>query len=74
MALNPWHLRRGMKELDVVFERYHRTRYPSAPAPERAAFEALLDTEDPEIWAWIMGYAEPPASFAAVIGVLRERH
>lgn len=73
MALNPWHLRRGMKELDVVFERYHRSRYAAAPAAERAAFETLLDREDPEIWAWIMGHAEVPDSFASLIGVLRER-
>lgn len=74
MPLNPWHLRRGMKELDVVLERYHRSRYPQASAAERAAFESLLDREDPEIWSWMMGHADAPAEFAAIVTVLRERH
>lgn len=61
-------LRRGMKELDVLFTRYHASRYPLAPAAERAAFIALLDgPEEPDIYAWAMGFAEPPAEFAEVI-------
>ena len=36
-----------MRELDVLLERYLRERYPSAPAAEQQAFEALLDLPDP---------------------------
>ena len=38
-----WRCRRGMRELDVLLERYLRERYPSAPAAEQQAFAALLD-------------------------------
>lgn len=63
-----WLLRRGMKELDVLFTRYYAQRYPEAPAAERAAFIALLDgPEEPDIYAWAMGFEEPPEQFAEVI-------
>ena len=67
-----WLLRRGMKELDVMVMRYHAQRYASAPADERAAFVRLLTTaEDPDIWSWTMGYAEPPADYVALLAQLR---
>ena len=67
-----WLLRRGMKELDVMVMRYHAQRYAEAPAAERAAFVQLLETaEDPDIWAWTMGYAEPPTEYVALLEQLR---
>lgn len=65
-------LRRGMKELDVMVTRYHNGRYPTAPVAERAAFVRLLETvEDPDIWAWTMGYAQTPAEYVALLEQLR---
>jgi len=46
-----WRCRRGMRELDVLLERYLRERWPTAPAERRAAFRALLDLPDPELAA-----------------------
>ena len=70
-----WLLRRGMKELDVLTERYYARRWPQANAAERAAFVKLLsDIEDPDIWSWAMGYSETPAEFADVITQLRVHH
>ena len=68
-----WRLRRGMKELDVLLERYHQRRLPSASPNERAALARLLDREDPEIWQWVMQQAPVPAEFTDVIAQLR-RH
>lgn len=67
-----WLLRRGMKELDVMVMRYHAQRYAGAPEEERAAFVRLLQTaEDPDIWAWAMGYADPPTEYVALLEQLR---
>lgn len=69
-----WMLRRGMKELDVLTERYQAKRYAQAPPAERAAFMRLLnEVEDPDLWAWVMGKAEVPPEFADVVEQLR-RH
>jgi antitoxin CptB len=64
-------MRRGMKELDVLFERYHSGPYAAAPPAEQAAFALLLRREDPEIWQWLMGLASAPAEFADVVDALR---
>ena len=66
-----WRMRRGMKELDVLFERYLARRLASAPAAEQQALAGLLDREDPEILAWLMGQAPVPPEFAHVIGQLQ---
>ncbi len=67
-----WLLRRGMKELDVVVTRYHQHRYAQAPAAEQAVFLKLLsEVEDPDLWAWVMGHADPPAEYSGLIHELR---
>ncbi len=67
-----WLLRRGMKELDIVVTRYYQHRYPVAPEQERETFVKMVDqVEDPDIWAWTMGYAEVPAEYADVVEQLR---
>jgi antitoxin CptB len=65
--------RRGMKELDVLFQRYLDHRYAAATPEEQAVFLRLLECEDPDIWAWIVGQTPPPVQFADVIDRL-QRH
>jgi len=70
-----WLLRRGMKELDVLTERYYARRWPNAPENERAAFVKMLQTvEDPDLWSWAMGYSPVPAEFSYVVEQLRRHH
>jgi antitoxin CptB len=49
-----WRCRRGMRELDVLLERYLQERYPSAPAGEQQAFAALLEAPDPQLFAYVV--------------------
>jgi len=67
-----WRCRRGMRELDVLLERYLQERYPSAPAAEQQAFAALLEVSDPQLFAYVM-QREVPADpdWAHVIAKLR---
>ncbi len=63
-----WHCRRGMRELDVVLERWLVERYPSAREDERQAFARLLQSQDPQLVAWLFGRERPddPAMAALV--------
>jgi antitoxin CptB len=54
-----WQCRRGMRELDVVLERYLQQRYASAPLAEQQAFESLLDLPDPQLFAYLMRRETP---------------
>jgi antitoxin CptB len=54
-----WRCRRGMKELDVLLERYaHNLQFP-ASAAERGAFARLLDLPDPQLAAYLLGQDVP---------------
>lgn len=53
-----WLCRRGMKELDVLLERFVNSDYDSLNASQHEAFVNLLHYEDPDLWVLLMGRAE----------------
>jgi antitoxin CptB len=54
-----WRCRRGMKELDVVLERYARAHLEAASEEERRVFARLLDLPDPDLAEYFLGHAIP---------------
>jgi antitoxin CptB len=54
-----WRCRRGMRELDVVLERFLERDYTGAPPAEQRAFEALLELQDPQVLAYLLGQDTP---------------
>ena len=54
-----WRCRRGMRELDVVFQRYLEQRYPNAPPAEQRAFESLIELQDPQLLNYLVGRETP---------------
>jgi antitoxin CptB len=55
-----WRCRRGMKELDVLLERFARKGYASAPPEQKRAFARLLELPDPDLVDYFFGHATPP--------------
>jgi antitoxin CptB len=56
-----------MKELDLLLTRYLDERYGAAAAAEQQAFQHLLESQDPTIYAYCVGSERPPEQFAALI-------
>jgi len=54
-----WRCRRGMKELDILLERFARQALPQAGAAERRAFERLLGLPDPLLAGYLLGDNRP---------------
>jgi antitoxin CptB len=54
-----WRCRRGMKELDVLLERFARERYGAATPDEKRAFARLLDLPDPDLVDYFFGHVTP---------------
>ena len=50
-----WRCRRGMRELDVLLERFVDNRYDGAPEDLRLAFGEFLALPDPEILGLLVG-------------------
>ena len=57
-----WRCRRGMRELDQLFERWLAHGWKQASDAERGVFLRLLDCEDDRLWRWFMGYADAELS------------
>jgi antitoxin CptB len=68
-----WRCRRGMRELDVLLEGYFDRRYDQAAPAEQQQFLQLLEREDPDIWAWLIGHQPPPPELADVIERLQHQ-
>jgi antitoxin CptB len=62
-----WRCRRGMKELDVLLSRYVDSRLAADGSPERAAFEQLLESQDPLIYGYCFGQTPVPEAFRPLI-------
>lgn len=54
-----WRSRRGMKELDVLLNRWLDRRGESASIELLATYERLLECEDAELWPWMLGRGAP---------------
>ena len=51
-----WACRRGMLELDVLFEPFVDDAYDALSTEHKAHFQRLLACEDPDLFAWFMGH------------------
>lgn len=63
-----WLCRRGMKELDVLLERFFTAEFDGLSDSEQSAFHTLVQCEDPEIYYFLLGRTQPddPAVAALV--------
>jgi antitoxin CptB len=68
-----WRTRRGLRELDLMLQRYLSEHYPSASAADQAAFVELLEQSDADILDWLLGRATPPPDLANVVAALTPR-
>ncbi len=55
-----WRSRRGMKELDVLLDRFVRERYAQVSDAQKCAFAQLLELPDPVVADYLLGHAIPP--------------
>ena len=59
-----WRSRRGLLELDIVFERFWAREGTKLTDREARALEALLQLPDNDLLDLVMGRARPPAGEA----------
>lgn len=57
-----WLCRRGMKELDILLERFVDHQQQSLSEGAWPEFESLLETEDDILWDWVQDSAQADAS------------
>jgi antitoxin CptB len=67
-----WRCRRGMKELDVLLERWLERHRGLATAEDLQRFETLLELQDPELARYLLaGQAHPDPGLQGLIDRVR---
>ncbi len=67
-----WRCRRGLKELDLLLERFARARLPGASPALRGRFAQLLELPDPLLAEYLLGGQDPvEPEMAQLVGVIR---
>lgn len=67
-----WKCRRGMKEMDILFEHYLNGYYPQADILHQQAFQALCDMQDPIISDYLFERSTPDSEAVAdIIEIMR---
>lgn len=60
-------MRRGIKEMDIIFMRFAAARLEAMSDAELDGYEALLGENDQDLYQWVSGQADAPAQHAALI-------
>lgn len=67
-----WASRRGMLELDVVLIPYLEEEACHFDDEKAAQYATFLEQDDPDLFAWIMGYDIPKPEFEPIIAAIKE--
>ena len=65
-------MRRGIREMDILLDRFARAALADLGPDELDLYERLLGENDHDIYAWIAGKAPPPQWCAPLIERIRE--
>ena len=63
-----WKCRRGMLELDILFDRFYEKQFHILTSKEKEVFNQLLNYSDPLLYNWFLGHTAPKSpSFKKLI-------
>ncbi len=68
-----WRCRRGMKELDLIFERFLENGFNKLTEKQKMDFERLLECQDDRLYDWFYQGQEPEdRALAAIVALIRD--
>ncbi|MGE3769999.1 MAG: succinate dehydrogenase assembly factor 2 [Bdellovibrionales bacterium] len=62
---------RGFAELDLLLGTFARAHLAQLSVAELDAYEKLLNAQDWDVYAWLVGQTEPPAEHAVIVDVIK---
>lgn len=67
-----WGSRRGMLELDLILLPFVDNVYPTLSAEDQLSYQALLASEDQDMYAWFMRRDDPEdKSLQRIVDIVR---
>jgi succinate dehydrogenase flavin-adding protein (antitoxin of CptAB toxin-antitoxin module) len=61
-----------MLELDLLLTRFVEQQYETLDACQRAAFDRLLQTPDPTLFAYLQGTEDPGSELRPIVTKIRQ--
>ena len=72
LKIRSW--RRGTKEMDMLLGPFADGALPDLAEPDLAAYEAMLEENDQDLYAWVSGRDRPTAAHAGLIARIAAWH
>ena len=70
-----WRSRRGMLELDLMLQKFFDKKIDTLSEAQLLTFEMFLESPDPDIYAWLMGYETcDQTAFVEIIQLIQDVH
>lgn len=62
--------RRGIREMDLILGGFANTGLSALDDADLTLYEAMLEENDHDLYAWVSGQAEPPARYRALLATI----
>ncbi|WP_312239687.1 FAD assembly factor SdhE [Pantoea sp.] len=70
-----WACRRGMLELDIAIMPFFEYEYDTLSDSDKKVFIALLQSDDPDLFNWMMDHGEPAdAELKRMVKLIQQRN
>lgn len=67
-----WHSRRGMLELDLILLPFLEKNYASFSASDIELYRGLLESEDQDLFSWLVSGKSPEPEHIEMVNQIRE--
>ncbi|BCQ36358.1 MULTISPECIES: FAD assembly factor SdhE [Erwiniaceae] len=70
-----WACRRGMRELDISIMPFFQYEFDSLTDEDKQLFVRLLESDDPDLFNWLMNHGEPAdAELQRMVALIQDRN
>ncbi|MBV4367309.1 FAD assembly factor SdhE [Erwinia sp. BNK-24-b] len=70
-----WACRRGMRELDISIMPFFEFEYDHLSDSEKQVFVRLLESDDPDLFNWMMNHGEPAdPELKSMVNLIQQRN
>lgn len=70
-----WACRRGMRELDISIMPFFEYEYDGLSETDKQVFVRLLESDDPDLFNWLMNHGEPAdAELKRMVNLIQQRN
>lgn len=63
-------MRRGIKEMDLILERFARSHLDGMDDADLTRYDAMLSENDHDLYQWVTGQVTPPVAYRDLVAAI----